>query len=109
MNVDFLIGKRTNQLDIESKIDTKIEMVRTACGKDVIDFLITYRKYNRVLSKRLYDAPFYSMSSIYSKNMDNTNKIIEPIYMSSKYLMCEKLKYGVNEMNSDMLFWRSSN
>lgn len=75
MSTSALIQDRMRQLRQEEVVDKMLRSATRECPILVNHFLLNVRAYNRHLSQKLYDAPFYSMPTIYSENLEKMNKI----------------------------------
>ena len=70
-----LAADRKRQMMDEEKLDARLQRECTKCPEQVQTYLFNMRKLNRIQSAHLYDAPFYSFSSIVKLNMAKIDTI----------------------------------
>jgi len=99
MSAELLMGKRREQLVREEKLD---HLLQEHCPRLMTQFFLTQRAYNRHLTEKLYDAPWYAMPSLYSDQLDRVDHIQESLLQASDISVCVRLSRSVKHMQDQM-------
>jgi hypothetical protein len=103
MNADFLMGKRKAQLDQEAHLDQHLTLdAANECPQKLTQFFLMQRSYNRYLTQKLHDAPFYSMFGIYSDNLDKMDTVQKDLLHSDCFEVCTQLDRVTKQMETAM-------
>lgn len=92
MNLSFFSDRRIKQLEIESKLDDLLMIAIKECPATTGAFLLNLRRVNRDESIKIYQAPFYSMPSMFSAFIERVDTLQSRILSKSVCGLCKELE-----------------
>ena len=93
---------RSNQLQEESTLDARIIDGCGSCPEITVQFLLTYREYNRKWTDKVMKESWYHRPGAYRNQLKAFHEVIHGVLLRDERNLCEYLRHYQQDMENKM-------